>query len=209
MTNVYDELKALIDYIQSVYSNVTKLWEQQGNSLINLKKREVCDIDTDITIYKNIIEYVKFLNSQSSDIAMNISSVCSCNVVTRVKNQNSIEFKIQNYKTPMHELGKVPINKCLNDLFGIRVFLSSPLQSKEIITFIHKQYNGKYRCIDSSKLDYKATHLYFKKDNKAFPWELQIWNECDKESNFESHKKYKQEYKNWEKESMEGGINSD
>ena len=31
-------------------------------------------------------------------------------------------------------------------------------------------------------------------------------NKCDAESNFESHKKYKQGYTTWEKESKEGGF---
>lgn len=35
---------------------------------------------------------------------------------------------------------------------------------------------------------------------------LQIWNQCDAEGNFASHKKYKQEYTLWEKENREGGI---
>ena len=207
--NSYDALKLLIDNIQSLYSEVTRIWEQQRNSKINLKKRRVCDIDRDETIYKNIMEYVNFLNEQAPDIAMKLSSVCLCEVRSRVKIQNSIELKIHNYKTLKHESGKVPLNKCVNDLYGIRVILNSPLLFDDVDSFINKQYEGKYRCIDSSKLDYKATHIYFKKNNYTFPWELQIWNECDRKSNLASHKKYKQGYTSWEKESKEGGITND
>lgn len=132
--------------------------------------------------------------------------MCSCKVTARVKAQNSIEYKIQNYKTEKHEYGKVPINKCFNDLFGIRIILDSLLSFDQISSFIESTYPGKYKCIDSSKNAYKAVHLYFKKSNQSFPWELQIWNACDVESNFNSHKKYKQEYTTWEKESKEGGI---
>lgn len=207
--SVYEDLKLLIDYIQSVYSEISEIWTKQNYTNINLKKCLVSDIYIDNSIYKNISEYVGFLNEKSTDILLNLTSVCSSNVTARIKTHNSIEFKIQNYKTEKHEFGKVPINKCFNDLFGIRILLSNPLTFDEIYNFIDKTYCGKYKCIDSSKGDYKATHIYFKKDNKAFPWELQIWNECDRESNFKSHKNYKQDYTTWEKESREGGIIND
>lgn len=67
----------------------------------------------------------------------------------------------------------------------------------------------RYRCIDSSKGEYRATHLYFRDGNYTFPWELQIWGSCDEKSNLISHKKYKQEYITWEKEDEEGGTHSD
>ena len=206
MKSVFDELKNLIDYIQMVYAEVTSEWWHAESVKINLKKSQVSDIDADGTIYKSIMEYVQLLNERSADITLRLSSVCSCQVTARVKAQNSIEYKIQNYKTDRHEFGKVPINKCVNDLFGVRIILESLLTFEEIRAFIEKTYPDKYRCIDSSKLDYKAVHLYFRENNQSFPWELQIWNRCDVESNFASHKKYKQEYTTWEKESREGGI---
>lgn len=206
MRSVFDELKELIDYIQSVYSMVTDVWLQNAREKIHLKKTQVFDIDADESIYQSIIEYVQLLNERSADITLKLSSVCSCQVTARVKTQNSIEYKIQNYKTDRHECGKVPINKCFNDLFGVRIILDTPLNFEDVRMFIEETYQGKYRCIDSSKLDYKATHLYFRENNYSFPWELQIWNRCDVESNFASHKKYKQEYTTWERESKEGGI---
>ena len=206
MRSVFDELKELIDYIQLVYSMVTDEWLQNAREKINLRKTQVSDIDADGTIYQSIMEYVQLLNERSADITLSLSSVCSCQVTARVKTQNSIEYKIQNYKTDRHEFGKVSINKCVNDLFGVRIIFDTPLSYEEVLAFVEEVYHGKYRCIDSSKLDYKATHLYFRENNQSFPWELQIWNRCDVESNFASHKKYKQEYTTWEKESKEGGI---
>lgn len=206
---VYDELKALIDYVQSVYDEITNIWQEQAICKINLKKSQVKDIDIDGKIYSTINEYVKLLNKQSSIVFIQLPSICSSQVTARVKAQNSIELKIQNYKTAKHEFGKVPINKCFNDLFGVRIILKNPLSYDEITAFIKQTYDDKYKCIDSSKLEYKATHLYFKQGNTNFQWELQIWNECDRENNLKSHKKYKQEYTTWEKESKEGGIVND
>lgn len=207
--NSYDELKALIDYIQSVYEQITDTWNKQAVGSVNLKKSLVKDIDVDGKIYLTINEYVKLLNKHSSLIFIELPFVCASQVTARVKAQNSIEAKIQNYKTQRHEFGKVPINKCFNDLFGVRIFLKNPLTYDEISAFIEETYHGKYKCIDSSKFEYKATHLYFKEGNTNFQWELQIWNECDRENNLNSHKKYKQEYTTWEKESKEGGIVND
>lgn len=206
MRCVFDDLKNLIDYIQTVYTEITNDWQHSENVPINLKRSRVCNIDVDGTIYTSIMQYVQLLNERSADITLKLSSICSCPVTARVKAQNSIEYKIQNYKTERHEFGKIPIIKCINDLFGVRMILQSPLTFEEILAFVQKTYQNKYRCIDSSKRDYKAVHLYFKENNLSFPWELQIWNKCDVESNFTSHKKYKQEYTTWEKEIKEGGI---
>ena len=182
MKSTFDELKDLIDYIQSVYTEITDEWLRETPTKTNLKNALVADIDADGIIYKSIMEYVQLLNEKSADITLPLASVCSCKVTARVKAQNSIEFKIQNYKTEQHEFGKIPINKCINDLFGIRIFLREPLTFDEVYSFIEDTYPNR------------------------FPWELQIWNMCDMDSNFSSHKKYKQEYTAWEKESKEGGI---
>ena len=39
MRDVFDELKALIDYIQSAYSTITDEWLQNPKEKLNLKKR--------------------------------------------------------------------------------------------------------------------------------------------------------------------------
>lgn len=204
--HVFDDLKALIDYIETVYTSITDVWNASSDSKVNLKKTYVSDISSDSAIYAAISEYVRLLNAYSAEVSLQLSSVCNCQVTARVKAQNSIEFKIYNYKSARHGYGKVPISKCFNDLFGIRIILSPAQSFSEIMSFVERTYSGKYKCIDSSKNDYRAVHLYFKKDNQSFQWELQIWNDLDKDRNFISHKQYKQEYTSWEKEAKEGGI---
>ena len=119
----------------------------------------------------------------------------------RTKSKNSIEYKIKNYNEN-HENGKVPISKCFNDLFGIRIICSKELSFNEILELINIKYNN-LKCIDSSKNEYKATHIYFKKNNYTFQWELQIWNKKDEINNINSHEKYKQDYVKWEKENQD------
>lgn len=206
MKNVFDELKTLIDYIDTVYQEFTMVWLCQTTTTINLKKSLVADVDVDGEVYNHIMEYVQLLNEKGADITFQLSCICSLQATARVKAHNSIEYKIQNYKTDKHEYGKIPINKCVNDLFGIRILLDPPVDFGVILEFVKENYQNKYRCIDSSKLDYKAVHLYFRGNNQSFPWELQIWNQCDAENNFASHRKYKQEYTTWERISKEGGT---
>lgn len=159
MKSTFDELKDLIDYIQSVYTEITDEWLRETPTKTNLKNALVADIDADGIIYKSIMEYVQLLNEKSADITLPLASVCSCKVTARVKAQNSIEFKIQNYKTERHEFGKIPINKCINDLFGIRIFLREPLTFDEVYSFIEDTYPNRYRCIDSSKFHWKNSFI--------------------------------------------------
>ena len=120
----------------------------------------------------------------------------------RVKAQNSIEYKIENYICS-HEGGKIPIKKCFNDLFGVRVIINDDFEHSDIKKYVDQNNLG-YKCIDSSKNMYKATHIYFERGNFFFSWELQIWNKKDEETNYKSHKEYKQEYTKWENESKGG-----
>ena len=210
MDEVYEKLKIIIDNIQNQYINITNEWfNKTNNEQVNLKKHQVRDLNSDGSIYKNINDYIKFINDKCSTIANDLPISAKFKITSRVKSQNSIESKIGNYLTSSHENGKIPIIKCFNDLFGIRVIIDEHLTFEEIYDFIYKNYGEKYKCINSSKGKYKATHIYFKQSNYSFPWELQIWNQSDCKGNFESHKKYKQNYTNWEQETKEGGIIGD
>lgn len=203
-------LKKLIGFIEENYISITNEWNKINVDKINLKKNCVYKIDSDGRIYVEINNYINFLNDNSIEFQMELDefkSKYNCNIRSRIKAQNSVESKIQGYrKSQSHECGKTPINKCLNDLFGIRIIFNNPITYEDISSFIEKEFDNKYKCIDSSKGTYKATHIYFKQDNYSFNWELQIWNSCDNDANIKSHKEYKQGYTTWEKENKEGGI---
>ena len=126
-----------------------------------------------------------------------------CEINSRVKLQNPIEYKLNNYMTEKHEYGEVALNKCFNDLYGIRIIFIESVEFQEIKKFINKKYLGRLKCYDASKDKYKATHIYFKNGNKSFQWELQIWNKEDEKTNIMSHELYKQDYTKWENENKE------
>lgn len=199
-----EELDKLINFIQIEYMQLTDKWEQSSNYFkINLKNNLVCDLLDNQLILDTIVNYREFINQNNIQLATAFIKFNSNNakVNTRTKAKNSIEFKIKNY-TENHEDGKVPISKCFNDLFGIRIICEEDLMFNEISKLIDTKYE-KLKCIDSSKGEYKATHIYFKKDNYAFQWELQVWNKKDEINNINSHAKYKQDYIKWENENIE------
>lgn len=151
----------------------------------------------------NIVNYREFLNQNNIQLMMDFKKFNSANATIniRTKAKNSIEFKIENY-IKNHEDGKIPINKCFNDLFGIRIICNEELSFDKVFKLVNNKYSN-LKCIDSSKNEYKATHIYFKKDNFTFQWELQVWNKTDERRNINSHEKYKQDYIKWENENKE------
>ena len=202
---MFEELEKLIDFIQIEYIEFNKKWQNSNNySKINFRNNLVCDLLSNELILDTIFNYREFINESNIQLLMDFKQFNTENskVNIRTKTKNSIEYKIKNY-TENHENGKIPIDKCLNDLFGIRIIMNNRLDYNQIINFISKKYKN-LKCIDSSKKEYKATHVYFKQDNFNFQWELQIWNKEDENNNINSHEKYKQDYVKWEKENKGG-----
>ena len=200
-----EELEKLINFIQKEYMEFNEKWQKSNYySKINFKKNLICDLLSNEVLLETIFNYREFINENNIQLLIDFkqfnSEISKVNI--RAKTKNSIEYKIKNYNEN-HENGKIPIEKCLNDLFGIRIICSQKLNYDEIQNFI-KEKHKKLKCIDSSKKDYKATHIYFKQDNFNFQWELQIWNKEDETNNINSHEKYKQEYVKWEKENKGG-----
>lgn len=202
-----EELDKLIDFIQTEYIDFTTKWEQSNYySKINLKNTVVCDILENKVLLDAIINYREFINENNIQLVLDFKQFTTekSKVNIRTKAKNSIEYKIKNYMEN-HENGKVPINKCFNDLFGIRIIVKDGLTYNEIENLITNKYSN-LKCINSSKKDYKAIHIYFKKNNFSFQWELQVWNKIDEINNIESHERYKQDYVRWENENK-GGNN--
>lgn len=197
-------LDHLIKEISQIYKKISQKWSKdKGYNEINLKKNCIVKIQTDELLGNLIRNYRDFLMRDEDIICFPLALNQIGHISTRIKLQNSIEYKIDNYVLN-HECGNVPINKCLNDLFGLRVIIAEEISHKDIQNYITNKYPD-LKCIDSSKGEYIATHVYFKYDNFSFPWELQIWKSSDKDKNFNSHKQYKQEYTKWERESA-GGV---
>ncbi len=193
------ELDNLINFIQTEYIKLTQKWEKSSLYIrTNLKDNLICDLLDNKPILDSIVNYREFINQNNIQLVFNLLrfNTETIKINFRTKAKNSIELKINNY-IKKHENGKVPISKCFNDLFGIRIISSEKLTFDMVSNLIKTKYSN-LKCIDSSNNGYKATHIYFRNGNYAFQWELQVWNKCDEINNIISHEIYKQDYIKWE-----------
>ena len=204
-------VKNFICDMNAAYEEFTAKWNDEYKGVkINLRKKTIKEVGgVDGPLYGDVVSYLSFLNENSPLI-----TVCLLQhgefvfrVSCRVKARNSVVYKMDHYtNTKEHEFGNVSVNKCLNDLFGARLILDDNITFEELNALVNDLGIKNIRCMDSSKGDYLASHIYFRKDNKNFPWELQIWTKQNELNNLESHKMYKQGYTKWEEESKKGGF---
>lgn len=198
---MFKTLDQLIDKLLPLYNTINESWGKMDSfNSINLKKKSIADIQKEQKIWNSILQYRKFMAAHQLDVLQEISSLQSdvSRISVRIKQLNSIEYKIYRYN--VGELrGKVPINKCLNDLFGMRIIMDDSFTHDDLKEHIEESYLD-MKLTDASKKEYVASHLYIKPSNQLFPWELQIWKKEDERNNLESHKLYKQDYTSWENE---------
>ena len=129
----------------------------------------------------------------------------------RVKQKDSIYNELIFYGEKV-ERGRIPIQKCLNDLLGFRLIIDdfdcTDKSYKNLLASLKTDLNL-MKCYDRNVDGYKGSHIYFKnKNNFYYPWELQLWNSSDAKLNEKSHKghKSKRDYLNWPKKYKEGRI---
>jgi len=203
---VFDDVRILLTELDKIYKDFFEEWKECSGTPFNLRKKLVIDIDNNIELKKYIFRYREFVNEKIISIMFLLNNINleKSEVTYRVKAQNSIEFKIDSY-IRTHESGKIPMNKCLNDMFGIRIVLNDDFEHNHIYDFINL-YFPQCKCINSSKNEYIATHVYLQENNYSFPWELQIWSRENAQNNLDSHKKYKQEYTSWERKLQEKEV---
>ena len=215
---MFSKKKDKKDINSSISSFVKKVFEfylTVDNSIVinskklNLRNEEIkkASLDYDVSFYFDffnaISEYREKLkqNIASSEInSLLQSSEKGFTIESRIKNINSIFSKIYQYINHKKEKGSVAINKCLNDLFGLRIILSCKNLKElfEILKELSEENGWKFKIINASKAEYRAIHLYMSTDNYSLPWEIQFWLSKDDATNRESHAKYKQSYTSWE-----------
>ena len=199
------ELKKLIFLIQQQYDYINEKWINDSNYFpINMKRKRVDDVYKDETLLSNIINYRNFVNDNNTNMVELIQKQnFSYPVTARVKALNSVQEKLNNYEL-YHEKGKIPLQKCINDIYGIRIIITEDICYEEVRSFVDKEIPEYHlKCISSIHGDYKAVHIYFgNDDNNKYQWELQIWDKKHEKINFDSHAKHKQHYTKWEKENI-------
>lgn len=198
--NIFENLDKLLNFLIVKYEDINNSWKSSElySEEINLKKNLVADIETHDEIMDLIWNYQEFLQKQQFKLLPGISQLQSADKIhARIKQANSIQNKINIYMNRSIK-GKVPINKCFNDLLGFRIIINADFSFEQLNEHIHECFDS-LKLIDSTKNGYKAYHIYLQSGNKLFPWELQVWQKSNENSNLESHHKYKQDYTTWEK----------
>lgn len=111
----------------------------------------------------------------------------------RVKTRESIDDKVERYTNRENQY---PVNNWLNDIFGARIILSKPEidEIMEVLDEWQDELSLKNWYL-RDKEGYKGLHIYFKnRSNFYFPWELQIWDKDDLQSNVENHERFKRHF---------------
>ena len=163
------EIEKLIDFIQMEYIEFNEKWQKSDYyTKINLKNNQVCDLLDNEKMLNTIFNYREFINENNIQLSLDFKQFNNekAKVNIRAKTRNSIEQKMKNYMQK-DEKGKVPLNKCFNDLFGIRIICTEEVTNNDINKLVQNKFKD-LKCIDSSKKEYKATHIYFIQDNFNF-----------------------------------------
>lgn len=125
------------------------------------------------TPFTDILEDIGCYRSRYIDILIEENLIGS-----RFKSDDSI---IRKYKKTLENNGG--FKQCFNDILGFRLRLDSyPTEYPEYFRVLDLR-NGK--LVDDG---YRAVHLYYQRDNLAYPIELQLWCENDYFFNVWSHK---------------------
>lgn len=182
-----EKVERLISEINRIHLSYSKDYFETGKvEKINLK-HTFAKIPT-----QPILSYRLNLHESINDYLMR-ANVGDIRYVYRVKTSESILDKIERFKKRREGY---PVNSILNDIFGARMILTSEeiAQVMERLDDWQEQYGLKNWYL-RDKDDYVGIHIYFKnKSNFYYPWELQLWDEKDVESNIASHVKYKRRF---------------
>ena len=201
------QLTELIGTIYNVHSELTKSWRIYANQaniqIFNQKSVKVKHLMEKPLLMESVSAYVEYLKGRTELSLFNKESD-GYEVMCRIKNHNSIEEKIEDYCMYRQEKGEVSVNKCLNDLFGIRIVIDCGTISTDEIEIAIGDLADTLYVEDKNVPErgtvppYIAKHIYFKSGNEDYRWELQIWRSADQKNNHESHKTHRYKYRRWE-----------
>lgn len=182
-----EKVERLITEINRIHLEYSKDYFETGKvEKVNLK-HTFAKVPT-----KAILDYRLNLHESINDYLMK-ADVKDIPYVYRVKTSESILDKIERFSKRQEGY---PVNSLLNDIFGARIILSSQeiSQVMESLDGWQEKYGLKNWYL-RDKDDYVGIHVYFKnKSNFYYPWELQIWDSKDVDSNIASHIKYKRRF---------------
>ncbi|HBG7322936.1 TPA: hypothetical protein KRD75_003123 [Clostridioides difficile] len=118
-------------------------------------------------IFKEIRNISRYLNSRKIDFKFPVSY--------RIKSYHSCLIKYDKYYPNME------LNKCFNDLLGIRIIVDSYYELfEQDLSFFRLADMRTGKANDDG---YRGVHLYYQKSNFHYPIELQINTKVDRQIN--------------------------
>lgn len=180
------QVRQIIKEINRLHADFSRDYFEQGKiEQINLSKT-IKHVPT-LHIYK----YRLTLHESVNDYLM--TADIEIKYFYRVKTRESIDDKIARFS---NREDQYPVNNWLNDIFGARIILSAD-EIDAVMNLLDDWQDelGLKNWYLREKESYRGLHVYFKnKSNFYFPWELQIWDKKDIQSNIHNHEKFKRNF---------------
>lgn len=184
---------AKIGLVKQLISEINRLHLDFSNDYFETAKIEKVNLSKTIKHVPapHIYKYRLVLHESINDYLMTAN--IDIKYFYRVKTRESIDDKISRFSSREDQY---PVNNWLNDIFGARIILPAS-EIDEIMELLDgwQEELGLKNWYLRDKTGYKGLHVYFKnKSNFYFPWELQIWDVADLESNIKNHEKFKRNF---------------
>ncbi|PGY06520.1 GTP pyrophosphokinase [Bacillus cereus] len=184
----------MVEKVERLISEINKLHKQYSNDYFDTGKVDKVNLSRTIKNVpeRHILNYRLNLHESINDYLMK-ADTDDIKYFYRVKTSESILDKINRY---LSHTDQYPVNNWLNDIFGCRMILSAD-EIEEIETHLGdwQEKYGLKNWYHRRKDGYNGVHIYFKnRSNFYFPWELQLWDKNDVESNIEAHRKHKRNF---------------
>ena len=182
-----------IDQIKQLVSEINRLHRDFSNDYFETGKIEKINLSRTVAhvAVPHVYRYRLTLHECINDYLM--TAAIDIKYYYRVKTRESIDDKISRFASREDQY---PVNNWLNDIFGARIVLTA----EEIHTVMGllddwQDELGLKNWYWRDKEGYRGLHIYFKnKNNFYFPWELQIWDGNDLQSNIKNHEKFKRNF---------------
>jgi hypothetical protein len=182
-----------ISQVKQLVSEINRLHREFSNDYFETGKIEKINLSRIIKhvpaphIYKYRLTLHECINDYLMTANINIK------YFYRVKTRESIDDKIERFSSREDQY---PVNNWLNDIFGVRIILTDD-EIKSVMDLLDDWQDelSLKNWYLRDKEGYRGLHIYFKnKSNFYFPWELQIWDTKDIQSNIQNHEKFKRNF---------------
>jgi len=182
-----------INQIKQLISEINRLHQNFSNDYFEANKIEKVNLSRTIINVpeSHIYKYRLILHESINDYLMTAN--IEIKYFYRVKTSESIKNKIERFSSREDQY---PVNNWLNDIFGCRIILTA--EEIELVMNLLDNWQEEFNLKNwylRNKEGYRGLHIYFKnRNNFYFPWELQIWDVVDIQSNIKNHEKFKRNF---------------